>query len=316
LTVTHVVVIWEVLVLSIVLGANNAFENPARQSFVLEIVGRDQVRNAVSLNSVMLNVARAIGPAVAGLIIAAGGIGICFLINAASFIAVVVSLLRLNRSELRPAEPTVRGKGQLREGFAYVRNNRELGIPLVMMALIGCFAFEFQVTLPVLAKHDFHGGSASYGFITSAMGVGAIFGGLWVAARGKTGLGMMTRTSFWFAIALVAAALAPDLAVELVAIAVVGAVSVAALSQGNSTLQLAADPAMRGRVMALWAVAFLGSTPIGGPIAGLVSEEFGGRGGLILGAVACLLAVGVARFALRRNTDEPVRNVAVTQPAE
>jgi MFS family permease len=139
------------------------------------------------------------------------------------------------------------------------------------------------------------------------MGVGAIIGGLWVAARGRTGGPVLVRTIWLFGAAMILAALAPDLVVELIAMAVVGAFSIAALSQGNSTLQLAAAPNMRGRVMALWAVAFLGSTPIGGPIAGVVSEHFGGRGGLLMGAAACLLAALLGWFALRRN-------VAVTQP--
>ncbi len=311
LTLTHVVKIWEVFVLAAVLGCNNAFENPARQSFVLEMVGREHVRNAVSLNSVMLNVARAIGPAIAGIIIASGGIGFCFLLNAASFIAVVVSLLRLDRTALQPSEPTVRGRGQLREGVRYAIANRDIGIPLLMMALVGCFAFEFQVVLPVLAKHDFHGNSVTYGFITSSMGIGAIIGGLWVAARGKTGSAVLMKTCVGFSISLLAAALAPVLAVELVAIAFVGVFSIACLSQGNSSLQLAAAPNMRGRVMALWAVAFLGSTPIGGPIAGAVSEAFGGRGGLILGAVACLAAALLGWVALRRPA-RPVQNELVT----
>jgi MFS family permease len=305
LTVTHVVQVWEVFVLAAVLGLNNAFENPARQSFVLELVGREHVRNAVSLNSVMVNVARAIGPAVAGIIIAGGGIGFCFLLNSASFVAVVVSLLRLDLGALQPSEPATRARGQLREGFRYVLRNRDIGVPLLMMALVGCFAFEFQVVLPVLAKHDFHGTSVTYGFITSAMGVGAIVGGLWVAARGRTGPKVLMQTCCFFCVAMLAAALAPDLAVELVAIAFVGAFSIACLSQGNSTLQLAAAPNMRGRVMALWAVAFLGSTPIGGPIAGAVSEQFGGRGGLILGSIACLLAALLGWFMLRRPVREP-----------
>jgi MFS family permease len=300
LTVTHVVRVWEVFVLAAVLGLNNAFENPARQSFVLELVGRDHVRNAVSLNSVMVNVARAIGPAVAGIIIASGGIGFCFLLNSTSFVAVVVSLLRLDVSALQPSEPAGRAKGQLRDGFRYVIANRDIGVPLLMMALVGCLAFEFQVVLPVLAKHDFHGNSVTYGFITSAMGVGAIIGGLWVAARGRTGSRVLMQTCLWFCAAMLAAAFAPDLAVELVAIAFVGAFSIACLSQGNSTLQLAAAPSMRGRVMALWAVAFLGSTPIGGPIAGAVSEHWGGRGGLVLGAVSCLLAALLGWVLLRR----------------
>jgi MFS family permease len=312
LTLTHVVRIWEVFVLAAVLGANNAFENPARQSFVLEMVGREHVRNAVSLNSVMLNVARAIGPAAAGIIIASGGTGFCFLLNSASFIAVVVSLLRLDRSALVPSEPTIRARGQLREGFRYAIANRDIGVPLLMMGLVGCFAFEFQVVLPVLAKHDFHGNSVTYGLITSAMGVGAIIGGLWVAARGRTGSAVLMKTCVAFSISLLAAALAPDLAVELVAIAFVGVLSIACLSQGNSSLQLAAAPNMRGRVMALWAVAFLGSTPIGGPIAGAISEAFGGRAGLILGAASCLAAALLGWVALRRHHEPPVPNELVT----
>jgi MFS family permease len=300
LTVTHVEKVWEVFALAALLGLNNTFENPARQSFVLELVGRENVRNAVSLNSVMVNVARAIGPAVAGLIIAAGGIGICFLLNAASFVAVVVSLLRLDVSKIHPSEPTARARGQLLEGFRYVARTPTIGIPLAMMALIGCFVYEFQVVLPVLAKHDLHGGPQVYGFITAAMGVGAIVGGLYVAARGRTGARVLVTSSAIFGLVLVLAAIAPNLWTELIAIAGVGALSIAVLSQGNSTLQLAAAPNMRGRVMALWAVAFLGSTPIGGPIAGAVSEHFGGRGGLWMAAITCLLVAGGGALALRR----------------
>jgi MFS family permease len=305
LTVTHVERVWEIFVLAAVLGLNNTFENPARQSFVLELVGRDHLRNAVSLNSVMVNVARAIGPAAAGLIIAAGGIGFCFLLNAASFVAVVVSLLRLDVSALSPSPPEVRSRGQLREGFRYVARTPSIGIPLAMMALIGCFVYEFQVVLPVLAKHDLHGGPQTYGFITAAMGAGAIVGGLYVAARGRTGSRVLVRTAAVFGLALIGAAVAPDLWTELVAIAVVGALSIAVMAQGNSTLQLAAAPNMRGRVMALWAVAFLGSTPIGGPIAGAVSEHFGGRGGLWLAAITCLFVAGLGALAMRRIASKP-----------
>jgi MFS family permease len=233
------------------------------------------------------------------LIIAAGGTGFCFLINAASFVAVVLSLLRLDLSTITPAEPTIRARGQLREGFRYVAHTPAIGVPLLMMALIGCFVYEFQVVLPVLAKHDFHGGAQVYGFITSAMGVGAILGGLYVAARGRTGTKALVQTSAVFGVVLIGAALAPNLWTELIAIAAVGALSIGVLAQGNSTMQLAAAPGMRGRVMALWAVAFLGSTPIGGPIAGAVSEHFGGRGGLLLGAIVCLIVAGIGALAVR-----------------
>ncbi|BEP11778.1 MFS transporter [Acidothermaceae bacterium B102] len=305
LTVTHVVTLWEVYLLAVLLGLNNTFENPARQSFVLEMVGPAELRNAVSLNSVLVNVARSVGPAIAGLLITLGGTGICFLINAASFVAVVASLYFMDLSALQPSRPTGRGKGQLREGLSYVRNEPELLVPLVMMALVGCLAYEFQVVLPVLAKATFHGDAQEYGFLTGAMGVGAVIGGLWTAARGRTGVMPMITTSCVFGVVILAAAVAPTIGVELVAMAFVGAGSVAFLAKGNSTLQLAAAPDMRGRVMALWAVAFLGSTPIGGPIAGLVSSTLGARAALVMGAASCFVAAGWGLMVLRRAAAVP-----------
>jgi MFS family permease len=307
LTITGRVTLWQVFTLAFLLGLNNCFENPARQSFILEMVGPDRLRNAVSLNSVMVNVARAVGPAVAGLVIAAGGTGICFLINAVSFGAVVLSLTTLDTSALRPSRPAARAPGQLREGLRYVASTRELGVPLLMMAVVGCLAYEFQIVLPVLARQTFSGGAEVYGLMTGAMGVGAVVGGLYVAARGRTGTAAMAHSAVAFGVALAAAALAPSLPVELVALAVVGGVSVGFLSKGNSTLQLTAAPSMRGRVMALWAVAFLGSTPIGGPIAGVVSDHLGGRGGLALGAAACLLAAAMGALVQRRPAVVPAR---------
>ncbi len=320
LTLTHVVTLWEVYALAFLLGLNNTFENPARQAFVLEMVGPTELRNAVSLNSVLVNAARAVGPAVAGLIIAAGGTGICFMLNAASFVAVVASLLRLDVSKLAPSPPARRAKGQVREGLAYVKRTPELAGPLLMMALVGCLAYEFQVVLPVVATQTFHGGSAVYGFLTASMGVGAVIGGLYVAARGNTGLRALTAASALFAVVLALAAIAPVLWLELVALALVGGASVGFLAKGNSTLQLTASPQMRGRVMALWAVAFLGSTPIGGPIAGWVAETFGGRAGLVLGAVACLVAAGLGALVLnrvkRRAAAEPARTDAAVLAAD
>lgn len=300
LTVTGVVTLWQVYVLAFLLGLNNCFENPARQSFVLEMVGAADLRNAVSLNSVLVNAARAVGPAVAGVIIATGGIGICFLINAVSFVAVVTSLAMLDVSALQPSKPATRARGQLSEGFRYVRRTPNLAIPLLMMALVGCLAYEFQVVLPVVAKQTFGGGARVYGFMTGAMGVGAVVGGLYVAARGRTGVRSLVNSAAVFGVVIAAAAVAPSLWLELLALALVGAASVGFLSKGNSTLQLEASPSMRGRVMALWAVAFLGSTPIGGPIAGAVSENFGGRAGLGLAAVACLVAAALGGLVLRR----------------
>src|SRR5581483_11515386 len=156
------------------------------------------------------------------------------------------------------------------EGFRYIRSTRELAVPLMMMALVGCLTYEFQVSLPVMAQRGLHVGATGFGFMTAAMGVGAVVGGLFVAARGRTGLRPMIIASSAFSVALGLATVAPNLPLELVALALAGGTSISFMSMGNSTLQLRAAPSMRGRVMALWFVAFQGSTPIGGPIVGLV----------------------------------------------
>jgi MFS family permease len=300
LVVTHVVVFWEICVLAVVLGCNNCFENPARQAFVREMVGAGEVRNAVSLNSTMVNAARAVGPAVAGLLIATVGIGVCFLVNAVSFIAVVYSLVSMNTKALKPSVPTSRARGQLREGFRYVAKEPRLGVPLLMMAIVGTLAYEFQVTLPVLAKQTFNGNAATYGFLTAAMGVGAVVGGLITATRGRTGLRPLTLAGAAFGVAILCAAFSPVLAVAFVALAAMGWTSVTFLATGNSTLQLESAPSMRGRVMALWAVAFMGSTPVGGPLIGWVVAIAGARVGLGVGGVSCFLAAAIGLIALTR----------------
>jgi MFS family permease len=301
LTVTGAVRVWEIGALAALLGLNNAFENPSRQSFMLEMVGSEHLRNAVSLNSVLVNVARAIGPAVAGIMIATVGDGVCFLVNAASFVAVVASLTTMDRATLHPTEPTPRAKGQLREGLSYVRRTPSLAIPLLMMGVVGCLTYEFQVSLPVMASRGLHVGAAGYGFMTAAMGVGAVAGGLTVAARGKTGLRPLVLAACGFGVAMALATLAPSLALELVALALAGGASIAFMSTGNSTLQLTAEPNMRGRVMSLWFVAFQGSTPIGGPIVGATMAGFGARAGLGLGAITCLVVAGLGLATLRRQ---------------
>ena len=299
LTVTGEVQVWQIGVLATILGVNNAFENPSRQSFMLEMVGPEHLRNAVSLNSVLVNVARAIGPAIAGILIASVGDGVCFLVNAASFVAVVASLALMNVRALRPSKPNPRAKGQLRDGLRYVRSKRELMLPLLMMGVVGCLTYEFQVSLPVMASRGLHVGPAGFGFMTAAMGVGAILGGLGVAHRGKTGLRPLVMAAWVFGIAVALAALAPNLTVELVTLALAGGASISFMATGNSTLQLNADPSMRGRVMSLWFVAFQGSTPIGGPLVGAVMAALGARAGLGLGAVTCLVVAAAGMLALR-----------------
>lgn len=297
----HVVTFVDVGVLAVVLGLNNAFENPARQAFVLEMVGPDHLRNAVSLNSTLVNVARAVGPAVAGVLIATVGEAWCFALNAASFVAVVGSLLAMDTARLHRAPPAARTGGQVREGLRYVARTPDLLVPLAMMALVGTLAYEFQVTLPVAAQRVFHGGSETFGVMTAAMGVGAVVGGLVTATRGSTGLRTMIVASAVFGTCIAFAAVAPVLVVEFVALVLVGYASISFLSQGNSTLQLATDPQMRGRVMALWSVAFLGSTPIGGPLIGWITSVAGARTGLGVGAFSCFAAGAIGLVAMRRH---------------
>jgi MFS family permease len=301
LTVSGVVQLWMIVVLAALLGVVNACDNPGRQAFALELVGRERVRNAVTLNSILVNAARAVGPAVAGVLIATVGLGACFLINAASYIAVLAALAGMDAASLNPSPPALRARGQVREGLRYVAGTGGLLVPLVMLALIGTLAYEFSVVLPVLAQHTFHGGAGTYALLTSAMGAGAILGGLVNAGRSATGIRAVTLAALGFATALGLAAVAPSLPTAVAALALVGAASVTFLSTGNSTLQLTAEPAFRGRVMALWAVAFLGSTPVGGPIVGLVSDAVSPRGGLALGAIACLAAAVIGAVALSRG---------------
>ncbi len=315
LTVTGEVEVWQIGALAVLLGLNNAFENPARQSFMLEMVGPEHLRNAVSLNSVLVNVARTIGPAIAGILIATVGEGVCFLVNAASFVAVIFSLVTLDRSAIHPSPPTARGPGQLREGLRYIRGERELAIPLLMMALVGTLAYEFQVTLPVMARQGLHVGATGYGFMTAAMGAGAVAGGLLVAAIGRTGLRPLVLAAVAFGAAIMLAALAPTLPIELAALALVGWASISFMATGNSTLQLGAEPSMRGRVMSLWFVAFQGSTPIGGPLIGWVMAWAGARAGLGVGSITCLLVSGLGLMALRRRTGAATRSPAVEHRA-
>jgi MFS family permease len=264
---------------------------------------------------VLVNVARAIGPAVAGILIATVGEGVCFLVNAGSFVAVVASLTTMDRAQLAPVTPTRRARGQLREGLRYVRSTPTLAIPLVMMAIAGCLTYEFQVSLPVMADRGLRVGAAGFGFMTASMGIGAVIGGLFVAARGQIGLRPLVLSALGFGTALVFATIAPNLALELLALGFAGAGSIAFMSMGNSTLQLNAAPEMRGRVMSLWFVAFQGSTPIGGPLVGVTMAAIGPRAGLGLGATVALLVAFGGALALRRVAAPPAARAAAVARA-
>ena len=289
LVLFHLVRLWMVYALASALGFVNLVDNPTRQTFLGEMVGLDDLTNAVSLNSVLVNLARVIGPALAGGLIVTVGIAPCFLINAASYLAAIAALaaMRVEHLQRLPLQP--RRRGQLRAGLRYVRSTPALLIPLLMMAVVGTLAYEFQVILPLLARFTFGGDAGTYGAMTALMGGGAVVGGLLTAAAGRRAPTALARMAVLFGTVQMGVAVAPTLEIALAALVLLGAASISFLALGNATLQLASAPEMRGRVMALWAVAFLGSTPLGGPAIGWIGEHIGPRYGLGLGGVATLL---------------------------
>ena len=302
---THSIRLWIVYLLALALGFVNVFDNPARQSFISEMVSTGDLPNAVTLNSVAANMARVFGAALGGVIAAAIGLALCFTVNALSFGAVLVSLAAMRGSELFPAKRVSRQKKQVRQGLRYVRNTPELLIPLLMIAVVGTLAWEFQVSLPLMASKVFHGGAAAYGVMASVMGGGAVVGGLISAARARPRARALCLAAIGWGIAILAAAAAPSFALELVALVFVGYGSITFNSLAKTTLQLAAKPEMRGRVMALWALAWMGSTPIGGPIVGWTGQAIGARWALVIGGVATLACGVLALPALTRIDRRP-----------
>ena len=295
LLATGSMTLWWVYLLAVLLGFVNVFDNPARQSFISEMVTPEDLRNAVTLNSVAMNMARVFGGALGGTIAAAVGLTLCFTCNALSFGAVLISLAMMRTADLFPARKVERKKHQVRNGLRYVRTTPELLIPLIMISVVGTLAWEFQVTLPLMASKVFGGNAATYGVMASVMGVGAVAGGLISTARSKPGSRTLCVAAVGWGIAILAAAVAPDMPLELIALVFVGYGSITFNSFAKTSLQLAAKPTMRGRVMALWALAWLGSTPVGGPIVGWIGQDAGARWSLVVGGAATLIC-GLAAF--------------------
>jgi MFS family permease len=300
LTVGGAVEVWMVYALVLARGAVNAIDNPARQSFVSELVGASRTVNAVALNSVIVHSARIVGPAAAGVVIALAGVGPCFLVNALSFVAMLVALRGMDPARLHTPTPAPRARGELRSALRYVARTPALSIPLAMMAVVGTLSFNFQILLPLLARFTWEGTATTYALLTTAMGVGSVTGALVAGARGWVDARLLVGASTAFGILLLLAAAAPTLPLQVAALIPLGAVSVTFAAGVNSALQIAVDPLMRGRVMALYSVVFLGSTPIGAPLVGWLAEVLGPRAGLVVGALAALAAAAGARVAFRR----------------
>lgn len=290
LTGLHAVRMWEVFLLATLLGVVNMLTNPARQAFVSEMVGRELLPNAVSLNSVLMNSARVVGPAIGGVLIYTTGFASCFFVNAGSYGAVIVALLLMRVSELNRAVRVTRAKGQVREGLRYAWRTPSLRDPLLAMAVVGTLAFNFTTTLPLLAKYTFHGGAGTYSIFTAAMGAGAVLGGLLVAHRSRPSAGLLGLIGMAFGAMIALVGLLPTEPLTVVALVLMGLCSIAFIATANATLQLAADPSLRGRVMSLYAIAFLGSTPIGAPLMGWVSDTTSPRVALVIGAAGAMAA--------------------------
>ena len=314
LVATNTIQLWMIYILATSLGLINAIDNPTRRTFIIEMVGHKELRNAITLFSTVFNLSRVIGPAIAGGIIAGFGLAPCFLINAASYIAVLICLFLMHKEELFSVEPVKRAKGQLREGLKYVYNTPLLRNVLFMMAIIGTFTYEFQVNLPLFAKFTFYGDASYFAFLNSAMGIGAVVGGLATASRKNSTPRGLIKTALGFGVAVILASLAPTFHLALVAMFIVGIFSITFTSQGDTILQLESAPAMRSRVVALWSVAFLGSTPIGGPIIGLIGEYVGPRWSLATSGFAAI-AAGIFGVIMLWNYVSPKIKEQIPEPA-
>jgi MFS family permease len=295
-----VIRIWMIYAFALALGLVRVYDNPARQTFVAEMVPPERLKNAVSLNATENNLARAVGPSIGGGIIAVFGTASCFLLNGISYIAVIAMLLRMREDELHGLAIAPRKSGQFKEGLLYAQRTPVIRNTLVILALIGTFSYEFQVTLPVFAEGTFHAGAPGYAALMTALGLGAVVGGIFAAGRTSTSERQFLVFLSLFGLSMLAAAFAATLTAAVSFMVAVGAFSINVISLGNTMLQLEADPTMRGRVMSLWSVAMVGSTPIGGPIVGAMSVHLGPRVGVAVGGAVAVITAIVAALLKRR----------------
>ncbi len=326
LTVTGLVRVWEVYLLSLAQGIVTAIDNPTRQSFYAEMVGEKDLTNAVSLNSAVMTGTRVIGPGIAAGLIAAFGTGQCFLVNAASYVAVIAGLLLMRPQELHTLPEREPGRGGVREGLRYVWERPALRGPLMLMAVVFTLSFNFTVLFPLLATRALHGSVGTFGSMAAVMGVGSVIGALALAHRSKPSPKLLPLGALGFGVISVAVAWAPSIGVELPLLVALGFTSIVFMVTGNSTMQLTSSDEMRGRVMALYSMAFLGTTPFGAMLAGWGAEHFGSRMALGAGGMVAVASGLIGMLILRRQEAEqpkversmgerPILATAVPQPS-
>ena len=316
LTATGAVRLWMVYTLALLLGVATAFDMPARQSFVTEMVGPDRVANAVGLNSASFNTARVLGPAVAGGLIAVVGIAPAFFLNAFSYLAMIGGLLAMDPDRLYRRAAVERGRGQIRAGVRYVWGTPVLRSTILLVAVVGMLGLNYRVALPLLARFAFDGGPGTYGILAAIMAAGSVVGALTVARRGRPTRALLVGSVAAFGLLSFAAALAPTIVVEAAFLFPIGAASLSFVATANSTVQLASDPAMRGRVMSLFGLVLLGSGPPSGLLSGWMAGQFGPRSILLLSGVSCVIAATVAALTGRhRRTEPPAAEAGNTEQA-
>ncbi|WP_317443991.1 MFS transporter [Streptomyces collinus] len=300
LTLSGHVQVWHVYVAAFAVGLATVVDNPARQSFVSEMVGPDQLQNAVSLNSANFQSARLVGPAVAGVMITGVGTGWAFLFNGLSFVAPLAGLLLMRGRELHVVQRAPRGKGQLREGLRYVAGRPELIWPIVLVGFIGTFGFNFPVWLSAYADDVFHAGAGAYSLFNTLMAVGSLGGALLAARRGTARLRLLIAAALAFGALETVAAMAPSYWLFALLMVPIGVCGLTVNVTANTSVQMATDPAMRGRVMALFMMVFMGGTPIGAPVVGWITDTYGPRVGFALGGLISAAAAASVGLALAR----------------
>ncbi|MEW2284927.1 MFS transporter [Streptomyces sp. NPDC047841] len=300
LTLSGHVQVWHVYVAAFAVGLATVVDNPARQSFVSEMVGPEQLQNAVSLNSANFQSARLVGPAVAGLMITGVGTGWAFLANGLSFAAPIAGLLLMRAGELHVVERAPRGKGQLREGLRYVAKRPELIWPIVLVGFIGTFGFNFPVWLSAYADHVFHAGAGAYSLFNTLMAVGSLVGALLAARRGTARLRVLIAAALAFGLLETVAAVAPSYWLFALLMVPIGIFGLTVNVTANTAVQMGTDPAMRGRVMALFMMVFMGGTPLGAPVVGWITDTYGARVGFAAGGVVSAAAAAAIGLVLAR----------------
>ncbi|MEU6482524.1 MFS transporter [Streptomyces sp. NPDC046887] len=300
LTLSAHVQVWHVYLVAFLLGMVTVVDNPARQSFVSEMVGKGQLANAVSLNSANFQSARLVGPAVAGALIASIGSGWAFLVNGLSFLAPLAALLLMRPAELHRVERAPRAKGQLREGLRYVAGRPELIWPIALVGFVGTFGFNFPIWLTAFADEVYHVGAGTYGFLNTLMAAGSLVGALLAARRGGSRLRMLVGAAMVFGALEIAAAVAPAFWLFALLLVPIGMIGLTVNVSANSSVQMATDPVMRGRVMSLYMMVFMGGTPVGAPLVGWVTDTYGARVGFATGGAVSLVAAAVIGLVLAR----------------